>query len=266
MSSPLIDLDHLAIASRHAEDMARTLIEEFGAEFHDGGSFGDMRAIQVRLPTPEGSTKLELIEPGLRAVGFLDAFLSRRGPGVHHLTFRTDAIDEAVDDIRAHGIEPTGVRLDGPVQREAFISPRHGFGIVIQVVEKADVNRLEPSVAQWYREAKTPWWSPLPERHDQRMTIHTVVLRVRDLAKAVGLYTGPLRGVAAGEGDGWVDLRWPSACVRLVEAEPDGFSHLEVASPAVDRSRTACEVLLHPVEGSRPTAQRASSSVAHDSQ
>lgn len=248
-----IDLDHLAIASRGAETMARTFIADFGGEFHQGGAFDTMRAIQVRFQTPTGSVSLELIEPPPGAGGFLDKFLSHRRPGAHHLTFRADRLEEVIRDIEDHGIEPTGVRLDNVVQKEVFIRPRDGFGMVVQVVEKADTTALEGELADWYRLAMRPWWSPLPAPHPDPLTITSFVLRVNDLANAVALYSGPLGGSPVAKGDGWVELTWPSTCVRLIEDSPQGFSHVEVEASTITESLETDAIELRPVTAREAT-------------
>lgn len=84
---------------------------------------------------PAGEASLQLLEAtGPGAVG---RFLSRRGPGLHHVAFAVTDIDAAVADLRGRGIRLVDdtPRPGGMGTRIAFIHPAACPGLLIELVE-----------------------------------------------------------------------------------------------------------------------------------
>ena len=75
--------------------------------------------------------KSNLLEP--LGEGFLSRFLDRRGEGLHHITFKTDDIEGAIEEIKRRGYELVDVDLDDPDWKEAFLRPSKAHGTLIQV-------------------------------------------------------------------------------------------------------------------------------------
>ena len=78
--------------------------------------------------------RFEVIQPSAPA-SFIQRFLDRRGPGMHHVAFEVGNWSRAVNACALHGIPIFGERFgetDGVPWREAFIHPRHTGGILIQ--------------------------------------------------------------------------------------------------------------------------------------
>lgn len=85
-----------------------------------------------------GDAHLELLEPAV-SDSPVGEFLERRGPGMHHLAYRTDDIDSALASLRASGLEliderpRTGIRGS----RVAFVHPKSAGGVLLELVEPA---------------------------------------------------------------------------------------------------------------------------------
>ena len=85
-----------------------------------------------------GDAHLELLEPAV-SDSPVGEFLERRGPGMHHLAYRTDDIDSALESLRASGLEliderpRTGIRGS----RVAFVHPKSAGGVLLELVEPA---------------------------------------------------------------------------------------------------------------------------------
>jgi methylmalonyl-CoA/ethylmalonyl-CoA epimerase len=125
-------LDHVAVAVHDAADAAKLFRDVLGAEF---AGFGDntaqgFRWVQYRIPN---GGKVELVTP--IGEGFVSRFLEKRGEGVHHMTFTVRDLPAQVERIRAGGIELIQVNLEDTHWREAFIHPRDGHGVLIQLAE-----------------------------------------------------------------------------------------------------------------------------------
>ena len=70
-------------------------------------------------------------------------FLRERGPGVHHVSFEVEDLDQAVAELAQDGVNvvhrieyPEGVSFEGHRWREAFVHPRVAFGLLLHVCEK----------------------------------------------------------------------------------------------------------------------------------
>jgi methylmalonyl-CoA/ethylmalonyl-CoA epimerase len=71
--------------------------------------------------------------------GVIQRFVDGRGPGLHHLAFEVDAIDDAVADLRDRGVRlvDTEPRPGGMGTRIAFVHPSAFGGLLVELVEPA---------------------------------------------------------------------------------------------------------------------------------
>jgi len=86
-----------------------------------------------------GDSHVELLAP-LSSETAVGKFLERNGPGMHHVAYRTDDIDAALDSIRSAGLrlideEPRiGIRNS----RVAFVHPKATGGVLTELVQPAE--------------------------------------------------------------------------------------------------------------------------------
>jgi methylmalonyl-CoA/ethylmalonyl-CoA epimerase len=126
--APRLELDHVAVAVRSIKQALRLYRDALGGEYLMGGDSGSWRWLQVRFPN---GGKVELLEP--LGEGFLSRFLDKHGEGLHHVTFKTDDIDAAVEHVRSLGYELVDVNLDGADWKEAFLRPSGAHGTLVQL-------------------------------------------------------------------------------------------------------------------------------------
>ena len=85
-----------------------------------------------------GDGHIELLQP-LGADTAVGRFLARRGPGLHHVAYRVDNVEETLKALAGAGIalidsEPrTGIRGS----RVAFLHPKSTGGVLTEIVEPA---------------------------------------------------------------------------------------------------------------------------------
>jgi methylmalonyl-CoA epimerase len=85
-----------------------------------------------------GDGHIELLQP-LGADTAVGKFLARRGPGLHHVAYRVDNVEETLKALAGAGIalidsEPrTGIRGS----RVAFLHPKSTGGVLTEIVEPA---------------------------------------------------------------------------------------------------------------------------------
>ena len=69
--------------------------------------------------------------------GVVRRFLDRRGPGLHHIAFAVDRLDEALADLDGRGVAliDRAARPGGMGTRIAFLHPSAAGGVLIELVE-----------------------------------------------------------------------------------------------------------------------------------
>jgi methylmalonyl-CoA/ethylmalonyl-CoA epimerase len=69
--------------------------------------------------------------------GVVQRFLDRRGPGLHHVAFEVDGIDEALESLREDGVRLVDeeARSGGMGSRIAFVHPSAFGGMLVELVE-----------------------------------------------------------------------------------------------------------------------------------
>lgn len=124
-------LDHVGLVVRDAGAAARLFVDTLGGTFTLGGDnhLTHNRVIQIAL----GGSKVELLQP-LSEESALTTHLARRGEGFHHVTFKVDDLEAAIDRCEEASFPPVGTDLSNPVWRETFLSPRTTGGTLLQLV------------------------------------------------------------------------------------------------------------------------------------
>ncbi len=226
----MIDLDHVAIATRDVTPTLDALVGELGCDVLFGGANFGFRAMQLDC----GDLRIELLEPhNIDANDFLARFLDANGEGPHHLTFKTDDIKRELDRIGQAGFEPVGVNIDNPFWREAFLHPKQAGGTVVQIAQSAvDPMNVDPALIPDDMREYGPgkWWADPPLAAEEKATLRRVVVTTEEMARSLELYADLLGGVRSDWGEGWVELSWPGGGRIMLEhaaGRPQGIDRLE---------------------------------------
>jgi catechol 2,3-dioxygenase-like lactoylglutathione lyase family enzyme len=231
----VIDLDHVASATRDVAPALDVLVGELGGTVLFGGDAPGFRFMQVRLGDATEGMNIELIEPwDVGRNDFLERFLTRHGDGPHHLTFKVDDLVATLDRVRESGYRPVSVDLSDPQWKEAFLHPREAHGTVVQLAESHDGFPTREELLAHVREhgpnAHPKWWPDTTDPIDApRAFLRRVVVATPSLTASIGFFAGLLRGREVAAGEGWVELDWPGGGRVRLEQRP------RVASPGVDR-------------------------------
>ena len=200
-------LDHLAIGTPTLTDGWELFGGVLGGTWVYGDDSPGYWWGQLRFAA---GPKIELLTPtGGPDAAFLERFLAAHGAGPHHFHFLVSDIEQTLARLRALGLEPTGVNLDHPNWKEAFLHPRSAHGIVIQVAQQAGEPRRPAP-----RELPEP--GP-PTRFD------LIEHHVSDLEGATRLFREALDGRLETAGDHAAELTWPGGR-RLRLVREDGLA------------------------------------------
>lgn len=110
--------DHLGMREEHRETVASFQVEAVMLEIGDGH-------VELLKPTAPDSV--------------VGRFLERRGPGIHHVAYRTEDIDAALERAREAGLDLIDERARDGIRgsRVAFLHPRSTGRVLTELVEPA---------------------------------------------------------------------------------------------------------------------------------
>jgi len=219
---PTIRFHHVALGLPRIADAPAVLVGALGGvqEFASRGrgfNFATWRFVD--------GGRIEVIEPA-GSDGFLHRFLTQRGPGIHHVTFKVPSLQAACDRAAARGYEIVGRDESRPSWKEAFLHPRQALGIVVQFAESAARGDPPPPMAV----------PPGPADPPPPVRVVGLRLRARSAERARVLWEEILQGEAGAPGeaeDGVLVYRWPRSPMRIaVEIDPgaeEGPAGIELA-------------------------------------
>ncbi len=130
----IVALDHIAIAVPDLQKAIDRFLGDFGLTFE--GTENVEAAKTTTAFFPIDGTSIELVHP-LDGQGPLVQHLEKRGPGIHHLCFRSDNLDQDVANLKGKGYqflsdEPS---IGAHNTRVIFIHPKSCDGVLIELNE-----------------------------------------------------------------------------------------------------------------------------------
>jgi methylmalonyl-CoA/ethylmalonyl-CoA epimerase len=133
----LARIDHIGVAVENLDEAVSLYSERLGMPEQHRETVEEQGVEAVLLEVGEGH--VELLSP-LSPETAVGKFLEKRGPGLHHVAYRTDDSNAALKSAREAGLrlldeEPrTGIRNS----RVAFIHPKSTGGVLTELVQPAE--------------------------------------------------------------------------------------------------------------------------------
>ena len=127
-------IDHIGVAVEDLDEAIALYGERLGMELQHRETVEELGVEAVLLGV--GESHVELLRP-LGPDTAIGKFLSRSGPGLHHVAYGTDDIESAIDSVRSAGLRliderpRTGIRGS----RVAFLHPKSTGGVLTELVE-----------------------------------------------------------------------------------------------------------------------------------
>jgi methylmalonyl-CoA/ethylmalonyl-CoA epimerase len=127
-------VDHIALAVEDIDHSANFYQKVFQLDLVMGLSY-PADGVHTNLVFSLGpKNELELMGP-LGNKGFLNSYLKKHGPGVHHLALEVTDIDEATRKLEANGIEVFGT-VEEKGMRFTFLHPRSTLRMGMQLMQR----------------------------------------------------------------------------------------------------------------------------------
>lgn len=128
-------VDHIGIA---VQDLGPAIDFYHGALGLGEAEIEDVPEQQVRVAILHaGETRIELLQ-STSPDGPVGRFLEKRGEGIHHICFRVDNIEQALEHLRQAGARliDERPRIGAGGRRIAFVNPRSAHGVLIELAEQ----------------------------------------------------------------------------------------------------------------------------------
>jgi methylmalonyl-CoA epimerase len=128
-------LAHVGVAVKSIAEARRLYEEALGLTF-GGEEVLAERGLKLAF-FDAGGVKIELLE-GL-GEDPISKFIEKRGPGIHHICFKVDDVDEAAALLKADGYEfVTDAPYEGAhSSRVIFMKPSSTFGVLIELIQES---------------------------------------------------------------------------------------------------------------------------------
>jgi methylmalonyl-CoA/ethylmalonyl-CoA epimerase len=130
-------IDHIGVAVEDLDQAVRLYRDKLGMPEQHRETVEDQGVEAVLLEIGDGH--VELLSP-LSSETAVGRFLERHGPGMHHVAYRTDDIDAALDAARSAGLrlidEEPRIGIQG--SRVAFVHPKATGGVLTEFVEPVE--------------------------------------------------------------------------------------------------------------------------------
>ena len=130
-------IDHIGLVSPSWQEARDVLLVKMGFPISDwkgagekGSYFAPERTLNYFLQVGEGETVIEIIVPQDDSSGAA-RFLARRGPGLHHIGYGVDSVEDEAARLSGEGLR----RVDlGPNAGAAFFYPKEVHRVLTELV------------------------------------------------------------------------------------------------------------------------------------
>ncbi len=128
-------VDHIGIAVKSIEESLAFYQGALGIKCTGTEEVVDQKVITAFLPV--GDTEVELLQ-STSDEGTIAKFIEKKGEGLHHIAFRVDDIEKALEELKAKGIRliDETPRLGAGGAKIAFIHPKATNGVLVEISQR----------------------------------------------------------------------------------------------------------------------------------
>ena len=125
-------IEHIGIAVKSLDEAIPYWEKVFGLKCYNIEEVADQKVRTAFFKV--GEVKIELLE-STSDEGTIAKFIEKKGPGVHHIAFAVDNIEDALADTSAQGVEliDKTPRKGAEGLDIAFLHPKSTFGVLTEI-------------------------------------------------------------------------------------------------------------------------------------
>lgn len=131
----ILQIDHIGVAVNSNADGKKFWSDVLGLPYEGEETVSEQKVTTAFMPVGESEVELlESTEPG----GPISNFLEKKGQGVHHIAFRVDNIDQALEELKEKGVQliDETPRKGAGGARIAFLHPKATGGVLVELCER----------------------------------------------------------------------------------------------------------------------------------
>ncbi|CAM4169920.1 glyoxalase [Bacillus manliponensis] len=138
-------MDHIGIAVRDLESSVRFYEMVLAGKLIDRYR-SDAKGVESEIAILEvNGDRIELLAPTNNTTSPIARFIKQKGKGVHHIAYRVDNLDEAIEELKQQGIrilEDT-LRINKHGRRLVYLNPADTEGTIIEYCDYPEYSELE---------------------------------------------------------------------------------------------------------------------------
>lgn len=134
-------IDHVAIAVRSIDESRKHFESIYGARYLGQRENVEQKYIVAYFLM--GESLITMLE-GTSSDSFVSQHIEKRGEGIQHVGVEVDDFDAFIAHAESEGAKISAVRTLEGIRKEALISPRSAFGIILQPIEWLGDLKTEP--------------------------------------------------------------------------------------------------------------------------
>lgn len=148
-AGPLREIDHVGVAVRDLDAAIAMYTQTYGLDLLHVEDNPDQGVREAMLGRGDlGGAAVQLVSP-LGDDSSVARFLDERKPGLHHLAFEVEDIEDAATQLRDSGVEVLYDEKGRPGtgnSRVNFVHPRQAGGVLLELVEhRAHATHAKPA-------------------------------------------------------------------------------------------------------------------------
>jgi len=131
----IVKIDHLGVAVKHIDQAKKFWSDALGLAFDGAETIEEQKVTTAFFPV--GESEVELLE-STAPDGPVARHIEKKGEGIQHIAFRVENIDQALEELKAKGIQliDQTPRKGAGGARIAFLHPKSTGGVLVELCER----------------------------------------------------------------------------------------------------------------------------------
>ena len=132
----ILKIDHLGIAVNSIDEGKTFWSDILGLDFAGSETVTEQKATTGFFPV--GASEVELLESAAPD-GPIAKYLEKKGPGIQHVAFRVENIEDALAELKDKGVKliDQKPRIGAGGAKIAFLHPKATGGVLVELCERS---------------------------------------------------------------------------------------------------------------------------------